>query len=69
MLATYLPPTPPDDARGRDLLHRYNWHEDVATVADWAHEWVRNAILFGRLLSNNQLRTRDIYGLRTKSPS
>jgi hypothetical protein len=66
MLSTYLPPVPPRIMPVDEIffvLHKTGM-ELPSPLPDWAHEWVRNAILFGRLLSNNQLRTRDIYGLK-----
>ena len=65
LLPTYLPPAPPRIMPVDEvffILHKTGM-EVPSPLPDWAHEWVRNAILFGRLLSNNQLRTRDIYGL------
>lgn len=65
MLATYLPPTPPRMMPVDEIffIMHTTGMKMSSPLPDWAHEWVRNAILFGRLLSNNQLRTRDIYGL------
>lgn len=65
MLSTYLPPIPPEITPVDEvffILHATD-QEIPSPLPDWAHEWVRNAILFGRMLTNNQLRTRDIYGL------
>ena len=70
LLSTYLRPVPPPVMPVDEIF--FILHSTSISFKDldeplepWVQPWVRNAIRFGTYyLGNNQLRTRDIYGLR-----
>lgn len=66
LLPTYLRPVPPE-MRPVDevffILHATGVQIESPLTDEMKETWVRNAISFGAFLSNNHLRTRDIYRL------